>query len=153
MLLMGNNSISMEGLVKVKILISLLFLSSSISAQDKDVLDKVMYVKSLFAQVHKNPSKYSNYMTTVECGHPVKVYKKVSKKGDSVRILFNRTWHLVKVGAYDGYMNAIQLSSKKGECFQDNYPKFYDSVDISINEMFYWGKLYDQYVTGKSRVR
>jgi hypothetical protein len=120
---------------------------------DKKVLDKVMYVKSLFGQVHKNPSKYSNYMTTTECGHPVKVYKRVNKKNNSVRIIFNRSWHLVKVGSYEGYMNAVQLSSKKPLCFQDKYPKFFDSIDLGINDMFYWGKLYDQYVSGKSRAR
>lgn len=153
MLLLGNNSVSLEGLVKIKIIV-LLFISITYSyGADKKVLDKVMYVKSLFAQVHKSPSKYSNYMTTTECGHPVKVYKMISKKNSSVRILFNRSWHLVKVGAYEGYMNAIQLSSRKTVCFQAKYPKFFDSIDLGINDMFYWGKLYDQYVTGKSRAR
>lgn len=151
MLFMGNNSISLEGIVKYFFLI--LVFSFSTFGQEKKVLDKVMYVKSMFAQVHKNPSKYSNYMTTTECGHPVKVFKKVSKSGDNVRILFNRTWHLVKVGAYEGYMNAVQLSSRKRSCFQDKYPKFFDSIDMGINDMFYWGKLYDQYVSGKSRAR
>ncbi|ATH08814.1 hypothetical protein BIY24_12915 [Halobacteriovorax marinus] len=132
------------------IALPILLLSISIFAQDqKKVLDKVMYVNQLFAQVHKNPSKHSIYLTTTECGHPVKVYKLVSKS--NARVLFNRTWKIVKVGSYDGYMNGDYLSSTKPKCFQDKYPKFFDSLDLEITDMFYWGKLYDQYVTGQSR--
>ena len=131
---------------------SLIFSSFlSHAAADKLVMDRVMYVNSMYAQVHKNPSKYSSYLTTTECGHPVKVYKKVSTKGGGTRVVFNRNWKLVKVGSYQGYMSLTQLSKRKPSCFQDQYPKFFDSISIEINEMFYWGKLKEQYVTGKSK--
>jgi hypothetical protein len=92
-------------------------------------------------------------MTTTECGHPVKVYKRVSRDGKNIRVSFNRTWKLVKVGSYEGYINSVQLGSRKKSCFQDQYPKFFDSLEMGINDMFYWGKLKNQYVTGKSRAR
>lgn len=148
MSLLGNNPVSLEGIVK-KIFIIFLIMQSSLAKDQSKVLDKVMYVNKIFAQVHKNPSRHSIYLTTTECGHPVKVYKLVSKSKS--RVLFNRTWKIVKVGSYDGYMNSEYLSSTKVNCFQDKYPKFFDSLSLEINEMFYWGKLYDQYVTGKSR--
>ncbi|WP_372653974.1 hypothetical protein [Halobacteriovorax sp.] len=132
-----------------KLLILFLVMQSSLAKDQSKVLDKVMYVNKIFAQVHKNPSKHSIYLTTTECGHPVKVYKLESK--NKSRVLFNRTWKIVKVGSYDGYMNEEYLSDTKVKCFQDKYPKFFDSLGLEINEMFYWGKLYDQYVTGKSR--
>ena len=132
-----------------KLILILLFLQSSYGQEQTKVLDKVMYVNKIFTQVHKSPSKHSIYLTTTECGHPVKVYKMISKTGS--RVLFNRTWKIVKVGSYDGYMNGDYLSDSKVECFQDKYPKFFDSMNLEINEMFYWGKLYDQYVTGRSR--
>ncbi|PIK16501.1 hypothetical protein [Halobacteriovorax sp. JY17] len=132
-----------------KFLILFLFLNVTMAQEQTKVLDKVMYVNKIFAQVHKSPSKHSIYLTTTECGHPVKVFKMISKTRS--RVLFNRTWKIVKVGSYDGYMNGDYLSATKVECFQDKYPKFFDSMNLEINDMFYWGKLYDQYVTGKSR--
>lgn len=157
MSLLGNYSIPLEGIIVMNnvksLFISTLLLASSPSiakgAEQKKVLDKVMYVNKIFAQVHKNPSRHSIYLTTTECGHPVKVYKLVSK--NRTRVSFNRTWKIVKVGAYDGYIDGEYLSSKKVDCFQDKYPKFFDSLNLEISDMFYWGKLYDQYVSGKSR--
>jgi len=122
----------------------------SVRADDK-VLNKVMYVKNLFSLVHRNPSTHSNSLTTIECGHPIKTYKLVSKKRKTTRVKFNKGWILVKVGSYEGYINENQLSDSKVVCFQDKFPKFFDSLDIEINDMFYWGKLHDQYVTGKSK--
>jgi len=133
------------------ILINLFFLCNFNIVADTKILNKVMYIKSLFSLVHRNPSTHSNSLTTIECGHPIKTFKMVSKKRNTTRIVFNRNWYLVKVGPYEGYINGKQLSNRKVSCFQDKFPKFFDTLDIGINDMFYWGKLHDQYVTGKSK--
>lgn len=137
-------------MLRTFLIINLFLLCQNAMSADKKVLNKVMYVKNLFSLVHRNPSTHSNSLTTIECGHPVKTYKMVSKR-NTTRVKFNREWRLVKVGSYEGYINGVQLSSRKVECFQDKFPKFFDSLDIEINDMFYWGKLHDQYVTGKSK--
>jgi len=91
-------------------------------------------------------------MTTVACGHPIKVYK-IMRKGMPPAIVFNGGWNFVKVGPYDGYLQRKYLSSRRVPCFQDKYPKFFENFDLDLSELYYWGRLYDLYVNGKSKVR
>jgi hypothetical protein len=48
---------------------------------------------------------------------------------------------------------AKYISRRKPECFQDRYPRFFDNVALELSDMYYWGKLFDQYVEGRSKVR
>jgi len=121
-------------------------------AKAKKDMIRLSYFRPIFGHVHRNPSKYSSSLTTISCGHPVKVYKLTPKKGRAVT-LFNKIWHYVKVGPYEGYIDKKYLASSKPDCFQDRYPKFFDSLELDLTELYYWGRLYDQYVFGKSRVR
>ena len=59
----------------------------------------------------------------------------------------------VKVGPYVGYISKGYLRGKKPECFADEFPRFFDNLNLSLTDMYYWGKLYDQYITGRSRVK
>lgn len=115
------------------------FLGFDAYANDKHVA--VMYYKYMFGNVHQNPSRYSSALTTISCGHPVKIYS--IKMGD---------WTKVKVGAQIGYLPMEYLSSKRPVCFQDKYPRFFDQFSLGPTDLYYWGRLYDQYVMGKSKV-
>lgn len=123
-----------------------------ISAAAKKEILRVAYFRPIFGHVHRNPSRYSSSLTTISCGHPIKVLKLVPKKGRPVTV-FNKVWHFVKVGPYEGYIDGKYLKEKKTNCFQDRYPKFFDSLELDLTELYYWGRLYDQYVFGKSRVK
>ena len=124
-----------------------LFTMTLVPVLGKTEVSRVVYFNNLFGHVHKNPSRYSQSLSTIECGHPVKVIK---EKGHEVA---NGNYLKVQVGPYLGYIDTVYLSSKKEKCFSDRYPKFFNSLELSISDMFYWGKLNDQYVQGKSRVQ
>jgi len=112
----------------------------------KTEISRIVYFNQLFGHIHKNPSRYSQSLSTIECGHPVKIVK---EKGNEV---ISGNYVKVKVGPYKGYLDHIYLSNKKEKCFSDKYPKFFNALNLTISDMFYWGKLNDQYVQGQSKV-
>lgn len=134
----------MESLKKY---ILILFVLASGSLQSKDVVSRVLYFNQLFGHIHKSPSRYSQSLSTIECNHPVKILK--DKGGEITR----GRYHKVIVGPYTGYIDTIYLSSQKNTCFSNKYPKFYDALKLEISDTFYWGKLNDQYVQGKSQAK
>jgi len=138
--------------MKFKFALLIFVLSSSYAslAASGDKVLGVYYFNNLFGHIHQNPSKYSTTLTTLSCGHPVRLIgKKLSKK--STKIVFNKKWNLIKVGPYKGYVQQHFLSKKRVNCFQDRYPKFFDALKLEITDMYYWGRLKDQYVNGKSQ--
>tara|TARA_R110000868_G_scaffold303689_2_gene564204 strand:- start:4244 stop:4627 length:384 start_codon:yes stop_codon:yes gene_type:complete len=127
----------MEGFLKN--VLFFLFFAGYVQAADKVLM--VKYLNTPWGHVHQNASRYSTSLTTVSCGHPIKVYE---VKAD---------WHKVGAGPYTGYVASGQLSDKKPTCPQDKYPRFFDDLKLEITQMYYWGKLYDHYIEGKSRLK
>ncbi len=143
-------------LKKVLFLYLLLFCSFEIEAVVNKKMSKkligIYYYKNILGQIHLNPSKYSTSLTTIACGHPVKVYQ-ISISKNKKQILFAEKYNYAKVGPYEGYILRSFLSKKRVLCFQDKYSRLYESFKLDISEMYYLGKLYDQYVHGKSKVK
>ncbi len=154
---LGDNRIQMEGLKHI-----LFFLSAGLSwfavaetngpPQLKKKLLQVAYYKNMFGHIHKNPSRYSQSLSTLECGHPVKIYALEKEAGRPAQELFEGRFRYVEVGPYQGYIDHAYLSPEKVSCFQDKFSKFFEQLNLSPTDMYHWGKLYDHYVYGKSRV-
>ena len=144
------------------IIVLLLILSFNLEAQTQTPLAAtsgmaksligVKYFSQMMGNVHQNASRFSQVLTTISCNHPVKVMKETSKDGKEF-ILYGDNWHLVNVGPYEGYVMASYLSDQKNVCFEEEYSKFFDGLNLDINDLYYWARLYDQYVQGKSKVR
>ena len=134
-------------MIFLKTLFLTIFISSSLgvsAVRSKDKLLGVFYFSEIFGHIHQFPSIYSSSLTTVSCNHPMKVYKtKASKPG----------WRLVKTVGLEGYVQSEYLAPKQLKCFQSRYPKFFDALELSITDMYYWGRLSDLYIKGKSKVR
>lgn len=113
----------------------------------------IKYFSQMMGNVHQNASRYSQVMTTISCNHPVKIMKETSKDGKDFVLYGDSNWHLVTVGPYEGYIMAEYLSDKKVVCFEEEYSKFFDGLNLDINDLYYWARLYDQYVQDKSKVR
>ena len=128
----------MEGFLKI---LSILLIACALPAYSADKVLMVKYLNTPWGHVHQNQSRYSTSLTTVSCGHPLKV---VAHAGD---------WEKVQAGPYTGFVRAAQLVDKKPDCVQDKYPRFFDDLKLEITEMYYWGKLYDHYIEGKSRLK
>jgi len=125
----------------MKVFLLLLFMVNTASAEP--ILGR-KYFKNFLGHVHKNMSKDSTSLTIVQCSHSVKILKQKNLLAD---------WSYVKVGEDRGYVQSEFLTSKKPTCFQEKYPKFYNNIGLDISEMYYWGKLYDHYFQGKSKVQ
>ena len=131
-------------------------LSFNLQAQEATMtksLVGIKYFNQMMGNVHQNASRFSQVLTTISCNHPVKVMKQTSKDGKEFAIFGDSDWYLVQVGPYEGYMMADYLSDKKNICFEEEYSKFFDGLELDINDLYYWARLYDQYVQGKSKVR
>jgi hypothetical protein len=91
----------MEGLMKIFLFI-LFILACSASAQEDTSMKKsiigVKYFSQIMGNVHQNPSRYSQVLTTVSCNHPVKVMKETSKDGKEFVFYGEDKWHLVSKG-------------------------------------------------------
>ena len=119
----------------------------------KKTLIGIKYFSEMMGNVHQNPSRYSQVLTTISCNHPVKVMKETSKDGKDLILYGEDKWNLVNVGPYEGYVMADYLADKKNICIEEEYSKFFDGLNLDINDLYYWARLYDQYVQGKSKVR
>ncbi len=105
-----------------------------------------LYFQKVMGLVHKNPSKGSSSLTTLQCGHAVKVIVDSS-------IRYPKGWTYVKVGDDRGYILNDYLTNKRPNCFQEKYPKFFNALNLDLTDMYYWGRLFDQYVIEESRIK
>lgn len=119
-----------------------LFFVTNIFGNEK-VLGR-MYFTNFLGHVHKNMSKDSTSLTIVQCSHSVKVLDYKNLIPD---------WTYVQVGEDKGFVQSHFLTTKKPECFQGKYPRFYNEMNLDITQMYYWGKLYDHYFQGKTKVK
>lgn len=105
-----------------------------------------LYLNTFMGHLHKNPTKQSSSLTTLQCSHAVKV---IENEGVSVP----SGWVYAQVGEDKGFIHVSQLTSTRPECFQDKYPRFYSSLNLDLTDMYYWGRMFDHFSTGKSKAR
>lgn len=121
-----------------------------LQAKEQTGVIKTGYLNQMFGHIHQNPSRYSQSMSTVACGHPLKVMKLVQEDGTE-KVIFSKEWNRVSTGPYEGYIQERYISDKKPSCFQDRFPKFFQAINLELTEMYYWGRLYDHYDWGHSK--
>ncbi len=119
----------------------------------KRTLVAVKYFNQMMGNVHQNASRFSQVLTTISCNHPVKIMKETSSDGRDLVLYGDNDWNIVTVGPYDGFIMSAYLSDKKNICFEEEYSKFFDGLELDINDLYYWARLYDQYTQDKSKVR
>ena len=140
---LGNDSIQMEGVMKFLIL--LLFFINHLFAQDVPQVVGTKYYQYLLGQIHESPLINSPQVTTIQCNHPVKIMM-------SDQIKLDQNWFYVEVSDFKGFMRKELLSDHKTDCLQARYPKFWDAMNLDLVQLYYWGKLYDQYIIGEIQV-
>jgi hypothetical protein len=128
----------------ILLLSSLLSFAETVSTDEKVV--GIFYMTPMFGHVHQSSVRTSASLTTIQCAHPVKVI-------ESSKVSVAPEWAYVQVAEYRGFIMKQFLSEKKPECFQGKYPKFFDSLNMDLSELYYWGRLYDHYVQGETRVQ
>jgi hypothetical protein len=114
-------------------------------ATDEKVIG-TYYLKPIFAHVHQSSIRTSASLTTIQCSHPVKVIS-------SSKVSAGSEWAYVQVADYRGFILKEYLAEKRPQCFQGKYPKFFDSFNLDLAELYYWGRLYDHYIQVETRVQ
>lgn len=104
-----------------------------------------MYFKDFMGHVHKTPSSDSSSLTAVQCAFKVKILK--SK--DSI----DPMWSYVKVGEDIGFIETSRLTSNRPNCFQSKYQEYYNSLNLDLTDLYYLGKINEQFVTKESKSR
>lgn len=139
----GDDTVSMEGVMRPFWAFILITSFSFFSLAGEKELAR-LYFQRPFGHLHQNASKESKSKTIVQCAHSVKVLKvKTEITG----------WTYAMVGDEKGYIQSHFLDSKRPLCFQERYSRFYSKMRLDITDMYYWGRLYDQYLEGRSRAR
>lgn len=128
------------------ILLLLPFLAEANTTSSDERVVGIYYFTEMFGHVHQTAVKTSGSLTTIQCSHPVKVI-------ESSKVSVSKDWAYVQVADYKGFINKEFLSQKKPECFQGKYPKFFDALNLDLAELYYWGRLNDQYIQGETRVK
>lgn len=134
----------------MKRLLILFFISLSFSLlakndQKEEQIVGVYYLKNMFGHLHQTANQNSISLTTLACGHPIKVLK--TEKAQ------NQNWFMAEVGAHKGYLLEDHLSTKRPECFQSTYPNFFNHLNLDLAQMYYWGRLYDQFIDFEVKVQ
>ena len=137
---MGIDPVPLESLMKRLFVIFFLF-SFSAAAE-------IRYLNLTFAHLHQNPSRFSQSMSTIMCGHGMRILKKLPPK-----VSLPEGWLYVKAGPYKGFIKESFLSRRKVRCQQDKYPRFFDQLELSVTDMYYWGRISDQAESGRSKAR
>jgi len=127
--------------------------NKSNSSDNSKTILSVKYFSQTMGNIHQNASRFSQVLTTISCNHPLKVLKLTSKDGKDLSSLGDSNWTFVSAGPYEGYVMSDFLSDKKNYCLEEEYSKFFDGLELDINDLYYWARLYDQYVQGKSKVQ
>lgn len=131
-------------MILILLLTSLLSFAETTSTDEKVV--GVFYMKPLFGHVHQSAVRTSASLTTIQCAHPVKVI-------ESSKVSVSPEWAYVQVADYHGFILKQFLSESKPDCIQGKYPKFFDSLNMDLSELYYWGRLYDHFIQGETRVQ
>lgn len=114
-------------------------------ADDEKVVG-IFYFSPILGHVHQSPKELSSSLTTIQCGHPMKVI-------ESTKVKVSEEWAYVQVADFKGFVLKNFLVKSRPDCFQGKYPKFFDGLNLDLSELYYWGRLYDNYLQGQSKVQ
>lgn len=135
------------------LVLSLLLMGSFAFSKKKEAKEEMAlgvfyFSPPMFGHIYQLPSIDSVSLTTLSCGHPLRVYpaKEGLARSESL-------WKRVKTVGIEGYVQAKYLFKKKKSCIQDRYPKFFNALSFSVTEMYYLGRLSSLYIDGQSKVK
>lgn len=105
--------------------------------------EDLRYFVPMLGHVHQAPSRPSPSLTTVQCGHPLRLLS-------DPKVVLGPEWAHVTVADHKGFVWKKHLSTTKPDCFQGRHPKFFDSLNLDLAELYYWGRLNDHWEEGQA---
>lgn len=99
--------------------------------------DSIYYART-FGHIHLKPYANSSSQTGISCGEKLKKDLKVK--------LMEKDWEAVEFGAKKGFVYKNHTTNHAPKCLQDDYPVFFQSLELDLTEIFLWGRLSDQFI-------
>jgi hypothetical protein len=107
----------------------------------------IEYYTQMYGHIHQNPNARSSSLTAIQCGDPVTII-------EGPNVIISDDWSFVKFGDSRGYVMKDYMAKKRPtDCFRGKYPKFHEKMGLDLKQIYYWGRLYDQYVQGESTLK
>lgn len=124
----------------------LIFSLFSVSLFSKEKVIGRMYFNEFMGHVHISASKISGSKTTIQCAHNIKILEQDEKYDAG-------NWFYVMVGEEKGYINSQFLQTDRPNCFQEEYPRFYQKLNLDLTDLYYFGRLNDHYQRAVTRAK
>jgi hypothetical protein len=146
---MTGKLFNLHGRFRLKILFFLILISLSniFAAQTPAIKD--VYFNLYSGHLHQGPNPQSTSLKVLSCGDILKVIP--NEKEETPHSKFN--WNKLQTASYVGYVRQEFLSAEPPNCFNNKYLKFVEQFKLELTDKYNWGRLYDQYVLGKSKVK
>lgn len=140
---------NLHGRFRLKLLFFLILISfSNIFAAQVPVI-RDAYFNLFSGHLHQGPNPQSTSLKVLNCGDRLKIIP--NEKEGTVPVKFS--WSKLQTASYIGYVRQEFLSEEPPKCFNNKYLKFIEQFKLELTDKYNWGRLYDQYVLGKSRVK
>ena len=108
-------------------------------------VERVAYLARIYGQIHQNPSPHSTALSTVKCGHPVRILAR-----EDGRAAAGGEWLPARAGPHRGYVRRDHVSDARPACPQDRYGRFFDGLGLSLTDVYRWGRLQALLLEGAS---
>ncbi len=120
------------------------FILANFSFAQKNNQNNIKYFLPFLGIIHRNPSLHSSTLTTIACGFPLKILP--------AQPLMPGDFYYVQAGSSIGYVHVSTVSEVQPFCFQDQYPMFFNGLNLDLTELYYWGRLNDQFQVFQTRI-
>jgi len=140
---------NLHGRFRLKLLFFLILISSSnvFGAQVPAIKD--VYFNLFSGHLHQVANPQSTSLKVLSCGDILKVIS--NEKEVTTPSKFN--WSKLQTASHIGYVRQEFLSTELPNCFNNKYLKFVEQFKMELTDRYNWGRLYDHYVLGKSKVK
>jgi hypothetical protein len=140
---------NLHGRYKLKIVFFLFWtLFFDLNATSLPVVND-LYFTLFSGHLHQGPNAQSTSLKILNCGDKLKVI--TSDKEEKTNSKFE--WVKLQTGNYIGFVRKDFISNDQPSCFNNKYLKFVEKFNLEITDKYNWGRLYDNYVWGKSKVK
>lgn len=110
---------------------------------------KDVYFNLFSGHLHQGPNPQSTSLKVLNCGDKLKVVSSEKDPSSASRFI----WSKLQTSTYIGFVRQDFLSFEVPNCFNNKYLKFVEQFKLEVTDKYNWGRLYDHYVSGKSRVK
>jgi hypothetical protein len=104
----------------------------------------VTWFTKTYGQMQPWPAPLGEGLMTLSCGQSLETYS-------ADQIPMNHV--LVGANGQKGLLRQEDTSEKRPSCPQGKYPRFMNGLELTLMDLYYWGRLNDIVVRGRSKAK